>query len=117
MAEQPSNPHDAFARHILGRTVNAASELRAVLPEHIVQRANWNTLRLLPGSYVSPQLRSRYSDLPFSVELDGDDAIIYVLTEHQSSSDHLMMRSQRQVRRPRSRPARAAGDRRTTRYC
>ncbi|MGW5921993.1 hypothetical protein ACWFPY_23635 [Nocardia fluminea] len=31
MAEQPSNPHDAFARHILGRTVNAASELRAVL--------------------------------------------------------------------------------------
>lgn len=90
MAEQPSNPHDAFARHILGRTVNAASELRAVLPEHIVQRANWNTLRLLPGSYVSPQLRSRYSDLPFSVELDGDDAIIYVLIEHQSSSDHLM---------------------------
>jgi hypothetical protein len=90
MAEQPSNPHDAFLRRILGREVNAASELRSVLPEHIVQRADWDTLRLLSGSYVSPQLRSRYSDLPFSVELDGEDALIYVLIEHQSSSDNLM---------------------------
>ncbi|MFD3592293.1 Rpn family recombination-promoting nuclease/putative transposase [Nocardia sp. NPDC058640] len=90
MAEQPSNPHDAFTRIILGRTANAASELRSVLPEAVVQQINWKTLRLLPGSFVSPQLRSRYTDLPFAVELNGADALIYILIEHQSSTDHLM---------------------------
>ncbi|MFD3702883.1 Rpn family recombination-promoting nuclease/putative transposase [Nocardia sp. NPDC058658] len=90
MAEQPSNPHDAFTRLILGRTANAASELRSVLPEHLVQQVNWKTLRLLPGSFVSPQLRSRYTDLPFSAEINGEQAIIYFLIEHQSSNDHLM---------------------------
>ncbi|MFE1593177.1 Rpn family recombination-promoting nuclease/putative transposase [Nocardia sp. NPDC058705] len=90
MVEQPSNPHDAFTRHILGRTANAASELRSVLPEHLVQQVNWKTLRLLPGSFVSPQLRSRYTDLPFSAEINGEQAIIYFLIEHQSSNDHPM---------------------------
>lgn len=90
MAEQPSNPHDAFTRLILGRTTNAASELRSVLPEHLVQQVNWTTLKLLPGSFVSPQLRSRYTDLPFSVELNGEQVVIYFLIEHQSSNDHLM---------------------------
>lgn len=90
MSVSPPNPHDAFFRQILGRPAHAAAELRAVLPEAIATRLDWNRLELQPGSFVSRELRSRYSDLLFATCLDGRDALIYLLVEHQSSDDRFM---------------------------
>ncbi|MEU4314978.1 Rpn family recombination-promoting nuclease/putative transposase [Nocardia sp. NPDC024068] len=90
MSEQRSNPHDAYFRKVMARPDNAASELRAVLPEAITARIDWPALQLHPGSYVHPDLRNRFSDLLFRTRLDGHPAYIYVLMEHQSSSDRFM---------------------------
>ncbi|WP_067840935.1 Rpn family recombination-promoting nuclease/putative transposase [Nocardia lijiangensis] len=90
MAVSPSNPHDAYFRHVLGRPADAASELRAALPEAVAARVDWHGLELQSGSFVSKQLRSRYSDLLFRTRLDGHDAYIYLLIEHQSCSDKFM---------------------------
>ncbi|MFI2476271.1 Rpn family recombination-promoting nuclease/putative transposase [Nocardia xishanensis] len=90
MSPSPSNPHDAYFRHVLGRPADAASELRAVLPEAVAARVDWDELELQSGSFVSKQLRSRYSDLLFRTRLNGHDAYIYLLIEHQSSSDAFM---------------------------
>ncbi|MEV0028618.1 Rpn family recombination-promoting nuclease/putative transposase [Nocardia sp. NPDC050793] len=89
-ATPPSNSHDAYFRHVLGRPTDAASELRAVLPEAVAARVDWEGLELQSGSFVSKQLRSRYSDLLFRTRLDGYTAYIYLLIEHQSRSDPLM---------------------------
>ncbi|MEV5832645.1 Rpn family recombination-promoting nuclease/putative transposase [Nocardia sp. NPDC052112] len=90
MAANPSNPHDAYFRNVLGRPAEAASELRLVLPREIVARLDWTTLEVQSGTFVSDELRSRQSDLLFRTKLDGHDAFVYILLEHQSRSDNLM---------------------------
>jgi predicted transposase YdaD len=44
------------------------------------------SLRLMPGSFVDDELRSRHTDLLFSVTFRGRPALIYVLFEHQRHS-------------------------------
>ena len=86
----PPNPHDAMFRFMLGNPVNAASQLRSVLPGELVSRLDLEQLTLVSGSFVDADLSSQYSDLVFSVPLDHEDAFVYVLAEHQSRSDPLM---------------------------
>ncbi|WP_310399603.1 Rpn family recombination-promoting nuclease/putative transposase [Nocardia kruczakiae] len=90
MPANPSNPHDAYFRRVLSRPADAACELRAALPAAVTDRIDWDTLRLQSGSFVSADLRSRYSDLLYRIRLDGHTAYIYLLIEHQSRSDHFM---------------------------
>lgn len=85
-----SNPHDAVFQWILGQPEHAASQLRAVLPPELVKRLDLDRLKLCPGSFIDEELRRRHSDLLFTVPLDGRDAFLYVLEEHQSSEDQLM---------------------------
>ena len=89
MASQPS-AHDAVFRLVLGEPANAASQLRAVLPSGLVDRLDLARLTQVSGSFVDATLRWRHSDLLFTVPLDGRDAFIYVLIEHQSGEDPLM---------------------------
>jgi hypothetical protein len=44
----------------------------------------------VPASFVDEALKWRYSDLLFTAPLDGRDAFVYLLVEHQSSADPLM---------------------------
>ncbi|NNH72336.1 hypothetical protein HLB23_21155 [Nocardia uniformis] len=90
MADPVPNPHDALFRKILARPADAASELRAVLPEKITAHIEWDTLELQPGSYITQDLRSRYSDLVFRARIDNRTAYLTVFIEHQSSPDPLM---------------------------
>ncbi|WP_343073813.1 Rpn family recombination-promoting nuclease/putative transposase [Phytoactinopolyspora mesophila] len=85
-----SSPHDAVFRRVLGDPANAASQLRAVLPAGLAERLDLEQLARVSGSFVDPALRWRHSDLLFSAPLDGHDALIYVLVEHQSCNDPLM---------------------------
>ncbi|HEY8454110.1 MAG TPA: Rpn family recombination-promoting nuclease/putative transposase [Actinopolymorphaceae bacterium] len=83
MSGQPS-PHDAVFRRVLGEPANAASQLRPVLPAALVMRLDLDRLARVPGSFVDPTLRWRHSDLLFTAPLDGRQAFVYVLIEHQS---------------------------------
>lgn len=74
----------------MARCENAASEIRTAQPAAIVARIDLTDLRLQPGSFVHPDLRNRYSDLLYRTRLDSHPAYIYILMEHQSSSDRFM---------------------------
>lgn len=84
-------PHDTFVRHTFDHPENAAAELRAVLPEHVVSQVDWSSLRVESGSVVDSDLRETESDLLFSAHLrGGHPLLLYVLLEHQSSVDRWM---------------------------
>jgi hypothetical protein len=77
-------------RQIFGVPQNAASQLRAVLPPSLADRLDLGRLARVPASFVDEALKWRHSDLLFTAPLDGRDAFVYVLVEHQSSTDPLM---------------------------
>jgi hypothetical protein len=77
-------------RRIFGVPENMASQLRAVLPPGLAGRLDLGRLARVPGSFVDEALKWRYSDLLFTAPLDGRDAFVYLLAEHQSSADPLM---------------------------
>jgi hypothetical protein len=77
-------------RRIFGVPENAASQLRTVLPPGLAARLDLGRLAPVPASFVDESLKWRHSDLLFTAPLDGRDAYIYVLMEHQSSDDPLM---------------------------
>jgi len=86
-----SGPHDLFARYTFGHPERAAAELRAVLPPHVVSQVDWPSLQRQPGSVVDPELRETESDLLFSARLrGGQQPLLYILLEHQSSVDPWM---------------------------
>jgi hypothetical protein len=77
-------------RQIFGVPENAASQMRAVLPPGLANRLDLDRLTRVPASFVDEALKWRYSDLLFTAPLDGRDAFVYLLVEHQSSADPLM---------------------------
>jgi predicted transposase/invertase (TIGR01784 family) len=77
-------------RRIFGVPANAASQLRALLSPDLVGRLDLGRLAPVPGSFVDEALKWRHSDVLFTAPLDGRDAFVYVLVEHQSSDDPLM---------------------------
>jgi predicted transposase/invertase (TIGR01784 family) len=77
-------------RRIFGVPANAASQLRAVLPPGLAARLDLGRLTPVPAGFVDEALKWRYSDLLFTAPLDGQEAFVYLLAEHQSSADPLM---------------------------
>lgn len=61
-----------------------------MLPRALVDRLDLGRLTRVSGSFVDATLRWRHCDLLFSVPLQGREALIYVLIEHQSGGDPLM---------------------------
>jgi predicted transposase/invertase (TIGR01784 family) len=84
------SPRDAVFRRVFGVPANAASQLRAVLPPDVTARLDLRRLARVQGSFVDADLTWRHTDLLFSAQLDGHDAFVYLLVEHQSSDDPLM---------------------------
>lgn len=83
--------HDALFKAVLGQPEHARGALRAVLPAAMVEALDWSTLALQPGSFVDPGLNPSHTDLLFaSAWRGGAEAPVYVLFEHQSSSDRWM---------------------------
>ena len=85
---QFSNPHDRLIRGLFQETEQAASFLRATLPADVVQLLDLEQLQILPGTFISEELRESRSDLLLQLPLcSGERANIYVLFEHKSYVD------------------------------
>ena len=84
------HPHDSLFRWTFGRPEHAAGELAFVLGDDLARHIDWTSLALVPGSYVDEALRQSESDLLYSVRLHGYETLLYLLFEHQSSSDPFM---------------------------
>ncbi|MCY4376721.1 MAG: Rpn family recombination-promoting nuclease/putative transposase [Spirochaetaceae bacterium] len=67
-----SRPHDKYFRRVFTNTADAASLLRAYVPEAVAGRLRWATLDLLPARFVSSEWHDSESDLLFSVEREPD---------------------------------------------
>lgn len=90
--EIAAHPHDGLVKRFLTRPEAAAVQLRVALPPALVDRLDWPSLRVVPGSYVDPKLRPRHSDILYAVELadTGQTAFVYVVMEHQSTPQRIM---------------------------
>jgi putative YhgA-like transposase/uncharacterized protein DUF4351 len=77
-------------RFVFGKPVHAASELRAVLPAPLVARLDLASLHPVTGSFVDEELKNRHADVLIRTRLDGRQAFVYVLIEHQRSPDPIM---------------------------
>jgi hypothetical protein len=87
----PPTPHDAVFRRIFGVPANAASQLRAVLPlGHRRPGWTWVGWRRCRAASSTRTYGGGTRDVLFTAPLDGRDAFVYVLVEHQSSDDPLM---------------------------
>lgn len=83
-------PHDGLFKLVLGRPEHAASELRSILPDALVDRLDLNGLEKVDGSFVDPALRQHHTDVLFRTTLDQREALVYVLIEHQTRPDWWM---------------------------
>ena len=86
-----SSPHDALFKAVLGKPEHARGALRTVVPAAVAEALDWQTLANCPGSFIDPVLTGRHADSLFSVAWrGGGEALVYVLFEHQSTSDDRM---------------------------
>jgi len=61
------------------------------MPAALAEVLDWPTLAPCPGNFVDSALRERYTDVLFSVTWrGGGEALLYILFEHQSTSDRRM---------------------------
>jgi predicted transposase YdaD len=86
-----TKPHDAFVRATFSQPEHARGELMHLLPAALSARLDWASLALTPSSFVDQALEDSQSDLLFSVQLDGRPAFLYLLFEHQSTPDPLLV--------------------------
>ncbi|MDI1478007.1 Rpn family recombination-promoting nuclease/putative transposase [Polyangium sp. y55x31] len=85
------NPHDALFQFTFSSVEHAAAVLRSALPAEVAERIDWSTLAPMPGSFVDAKLDGRRSDLLFAATLAGHPSLLYLLFEHQSYGDELLL--------------------------
>ncbi|RYZ67342.1 MAG: Rpn family recombination-promoting nuclease/putative transposase, partial [Proteobacteria bacterium] len=86
-----TNPHDALFKTVFGQPELARAELEFALPEAIRAHLDLATIEVQPGSFVDEELRHSHTDLLYTVKTTvAQEALVYILFEHQSSFDARM---------------------------
>ncbi|AJQ52517.1 Rpn family recombination-promoting nuclease/putative transposase [Rickettsia conorii] len=93
--------HDELFKKVMSEPVAAREFLEHYLPVTFKNKINLNSVKIEKESFVTEDLRKRLSDVVYSVSLKNDNikdstaesanndkAYVYVLIEHQSSSDY-----------------------------
>jgi hypothetical protein len=87
----PGKVHDALFRSVFSIPAHAAEAVRAILPPQVVAHFDWNSFEADHASVVTEGFEQRHADLLFRARLvDGRQAFVRVLFEHQSTVDHWM---------------------------
>jgi predicted transposase YdaD len=82
--EPITSVHDALFFHTYSQPEHAAAELKHILPQHLVAKIHWKSLRLASTKFVDPKLSSRHADLLFSVDIGTQKTYLHFLFEHES---------------------------------
>jgi hypothetical protein len=86
-----STPHDSLFKETFGQADIARSELELILPAALRAQLDLSSLVVRPGSFVDEELQQVHSDLLYAIRTrGGEDALAYVVFEHQSSPDPMM---------------------------
>lgn len=83
-------PHDIFCKANLENKETAKKLIEKHYPKALLAKMNFNSLSSKPTTFIKHNLRTVASDVLYSVKVDGKDAYIYCLLEHQSTADDLM---------------------------
>ena len=81
--------HDAFFRLSMGNLRIATDWFHAHLPKKISSTANWDTLKVEPDSFVG-RYQNHLADMLYSVEVEEEQAYLYLLCEHKASAERLL---------------------------
>lgn len=81
-----STPHDAVFKTFLYHPETARDFLDIHLPASLRTLCDLDTLKLESESFIEADLRSRYSDVLWSLRTRDGDGYVYVVIEHQSSA-------------------------------
>ena len=88
-----STPHDAVFKTFLHHPETARDFLDIHLPAELRTLCDLNSLKLESESFIEADLRSRYSDVLWSLHTRNGDGYVYVVIEHQSSAEpHMAFR-------------------------
>jgi recombination-promoting nuclease RpnB len=87
---QISNAHDQFFRTAMADKRVAHDFLKAWLPGELCQRIDFKKLEMQPRSHINDVRQESAVDVLFKTEVEGHEAYIYLLLEHQSTPDQLM---------------------------
>lgn len=85
-----STPHDSLFKRAFSDAQSGGGLLRALLPAALADRVDWSSLKLRSGTFKDRDLAGLESDLIFSADIHGREALFYFLVEHQSSVDSTM---------------------------
>ncbi len=85
-----AHTNDGFFKAVFSQPENATAFFKSHLPPTIAGRIDWQSLVVLPGSFVKSTLQQVHSDLLFSVRIGQRETLLYLLFEHQSTPDPTM---------------------------
>ncbi|CAM4500636.1 MAG: ISNCY family transposase ISPlu22 [Legionella sp.] len=85
-----SNAHDQFFRTAMMDKRVARDFLMSWLPGEICQSVDFEKLEIQPRSHINDVRKESAVDVLFKTEIEGHEAYIYLLLEHQSTPDQLM---------------------------
>ncbi|MDX2111657.1 MAG: Rpn family recombination-promoting nuclease/putative transposase [Verrucomicrobiota bacterium] len=88
--ESIHQPHDKFFRTNYRNIATVTEFFKNYLPPALVEAIDWTTLKLVPSSFISNELKASESDLLYSVQFQGQEIFLYILFEHQSVEDPWM---------------------------
>ena len=81
--------HDSFVKKALENSLTAQEFLDEYLPVKFKNYIDLSSLSIEKESYIEDSLKKKFSDVVYKVNTnDNSQAFIYLLCEHQSSSDH-----------------------------
>lgn len=87
---QISNAHDQFFRTAMMDKRVARDFLKSWLPGELCQNINFDNLEIQPRSHINDVRKESAVDVLFKTEIEGHEAYLYLLLEHQSTPDQLM---------------------------
>ena len=86
-----SNPHDRFFKETFSRIESARDFVLYYLPPEVTALLDLESLEATKDAFVGKDLRERFSDLLYRINLrQGRQAYIYLLFEHKSSPEPLI---------------------------
>jgi predicted transposase/invertase (TIGR01784 family) len=86
-----NNPHDAALKSAFQKKEVALSFFQNYLPEKIRKCIDFDHLELGNKSYVDEKLRDKHSDIIYKTRIKNTTAFLYILFEHQSTPDPVMI--------------------------
>jgi len=82
--------HDALAKECLTHPAIARDWLEAHLPSQLKDLCDLSSLQIEPAAHVEDDLKQIFSDVIYSLQINGATGYIFVLIEHQSREDELL---------------------------